>query len=133
MGTQPASQNIPRNDPQFTVERRGDYIHLVTRGKLKIESLDAPANAAIALAEKEGVDKLLDDIRFIDSLDASIRVQSKGFGVLWQLRTFKKVAIVFKQDEIGRLFFSTLQTLHMTSRFNGFKSEAEAIAWLEQE
>ncbi len=128
-----SNENTPTSNSQFTVERRGSYIHLVTRGKLEIDSLDAPANAAIALAQKEKVDKLLDDIRFIDSTGASITVQSKGFGILWKLRTFKKVAIVFKHDEIGRLFFSTLQAMHISSKFNGFKDEAEAVAWLEQE
>lgn len=132
MGTLSDNENPSKDDAQFTVEKRGNYIHLVTRGRLEIESLEAPANAAIALAEKEKVDRLLDDIRFIDSTGASIKVQSKGFGILWKLRTFKKVAIVFKQDEVGRLFFSTLQAMHITSRFNGFKDEAEAVAWLEE-
>lgn len=118
---------------QFSVDKRGDYVYLVTRGKLDVENLDAPANAALALAKEEDLDKLLDDIRYVDSTGVSIPIQSKGFGIIWKLRTFKKVAIVFKEEEIGRLFFSTLQAMHITSKFHGFKDEAEAIAWLEED
>lgn len=117
----------------FTVKVNGDYVHLVTRGKLNLEDLEAPANAAIELGKKEKVDKLLDDIRGVDSTGANIRVQAKGFAILWKLREFKKVVIVFKHKELGRLFFSTIQTMHITSRFNGFDNEADAIAWLEDD
>ena len=123
--------NVKKGD--FSVEVRDDYVHLVTRGKLDLQDLDAPANAAIALAQDKKLDKLLDDIRYVDAAGANIAVQSKGFGVLWKLRTFKKVAIVFKQERLGRLFFSTIQSIHITSKFRGFDNEADAIAWLKDD
>lgn len=120
------------HDAQFTVENRGSYIHLVTRGKLDLENLDEPANAALALAKKENVSKLLDDIRYIDSSNVSIQIQAKAMGILWKLRSFNKVAIVYDSPRIGELFFSTLQAIHLAAPFKGFENEAEAVSWLEQ-
>lgn len=116
---------------QFSVEARDDYVYLVTRGRLDVDNLDAPANAALSLAKEKKIDKLLNDIRYVDSSGVDISIQSKGFGVLWKLREFKKVAIIFKEREIGRLFFSTLEAMHITSKFGGFDNEADAIAWLK--
>lgn len=118
---------------QFSVSTRGDYVYLVTRGELDIDNLEAPADAALALAKSAHLDKLLDDIRYVDSSGVNIPIQSKGFGVIWKLRKFRKVAIVFKQEEFGRLFLSTLQAMHITSKFHGFDNEVDAIAWLEED
>jgi hypothetical protein len=117
----------------FNVSVRDDYVHLVTKGPLDVNNLDAPANAALALAKEKKLDKLLDDIRYVDSSGVNISIQSKGFGVLWKLREFKKVAIIFKEKELGHLFFSTLEAIHINSKFGGFDNEAEAIAWLKDD
>ena len=119
---------------RFSVEAKNGYIHLITRGKLDIDHLDDPANAAIDLAREKKIDKLLDDIRQVDSTGADIQVQSKGFGVLWKLRTFDKVAIVFgKEERLSKLFFSTIQTIHITSKFRGFDNEEDAVKWLKND
>jgi len=128
-----ATESAKAEKSQFSVEARDNYVYLVTRGPLDVENLDAPANAAIALAKKKKLDKLLDDIRYVDSSGASIAVQTKGFGVLWKLRDFKKVAIVFEGKRMEKLFFSTLGAMHLTSKFNGFGNEADAIAWLKDD
>jgi hypothetical protein len=116
---------------QYTLTPRGDYIHLVTKGELNIETLDAPANAALAMAAKTKITKLLDDVRYVDNKGVSIPLQAKGVGILWKLRAFTKVAILFKDQDLGRMFFSTLEAMHISGRFRGFYNEAEAIAWLE--
>jgi hypothetical protein len=120
---------------QFSLEAKDDYIHLKTWGGLDAENIDAPANAALALAEEKHIDKLLDDIRGVDSSGASIPIQAKGMGVLWKLRAFKKVAIVLNESRLRTLLFSTLDTLHLDRdiKFKGFEDEAEAIAWLKSD
>lgn len=122
-------------DKQFSVAVVGDYIHLKTWGKLEIESLDAPANAALTLSQEQHIDKLLDDIREVDGSNASIHIQTKSMGILWKLRTFRKVAIVLENSRLQTLFFATLEALHLNldAKFKGFNNEAEAIAWLRED
>lgn len=120
---------------QFSVAVADGYIHLKTWGGLDEHNLDAPANAALALAAEKQVDKLLDDIRGVDSTGVSIAIQSKAMGILWKLRSFKKVAIILEGSRLSKLFFSTLSAFHFNadSKFKGFNNEAEAIAWLRSE
>ncbi len=117
---------------QFSVDVVDDYVHLKTWGELDENNLAAPANAALSLASERQISKLLDDIRDIDSTKVSIPIQSKAMGIIWKLRTFKKVAILMNESRIQTLFFSTLSALHLNldSKFKGFDNEAEAIAWL---
>lgn len=117
---------------RFSAKVVGDYIHLKTWGELKTDDLDAPVTHAIALAKKHNITKILDDIREVDSRAVSLPVQMKGAGILWKLRTFKKVAIIFKDEELGYLFFSMLQSLHLSGNFKGFNNEAEAQKWLQE-
>lgn len=119
---------------QFTVEVVGNYVHLKTWGKQDVNKLDEPANAALALAKEQHIDLLLDDIRGIDSTDVSILMQSKAMGILWKLRTFKKVAIVLQTGRLSTMFFSTLDAIHVgrDTKFKGFDTEPEAIAWLQE-
>lgn len=121
-------------EQKFTVEARKDYIHLETRGKLDYEHLDAPVNSALALAKEKGIDKLLDDIRKIDSSGVSISMQSKAMGIMWKLRSFKKVAIVLEGSRLQTMFFSTARALHLPleSHFKGFDNIDDAIAWLHE-
>lgn len=123
----------PDKENRFSVSDHGGYIHLETWGALELAKLDAPADAAIALAKKRGVTKLLDDIRKVDSSNVNLHVQAKGMSILWKLRFFKKVAIIFKGKEIGFLFFSSLEAVHLNSTFKGFTNETDAIAWLEED
>lgn len=122
------------DERQFSAEVVGDYIHLKTWGKLAEHNLEAPAVAALALAKERGVNKLLDDIRDIDTTAVSIAIQARGVGVLWKLRTFDKVAIVLRGNRIRSLFFATINTLHLDSdaKFRGFDDEQQAIAWLAE-
>jgi hypothetical protein len=118
---------------QFSVEVRDDYIHLRTWGGLDEHQLDAPANAALELAARAHVEKLLDDIRDIDTTGVSIPIQAKAMSILWKLRVFKRVAIVLNGSRIENLFLSTIQGigLHLEDKFRAFNDEADAIAWLE--
>lgn len=120
------------NEKKYSVEVRDNYIHLQTWGSLELETLDQPVNAAITLAKEKNIDLILDDIRNIESEHVSVHVQAKAAGILWKLKSFRKVAIIFKTQEIGWLFFSTLEALHLNSTFKGFDNEAEAIAWLQE-
>ena len=96
--------------------------------------LDASANAALPLGKELHIEKLLDDIRDIDSTEVSIHMQAKAMGIIWKLSTFKKVAIVYKGSRIQGLFFATLQVLHLhgDSRIKGFDNTPDAIAWLRE-
>ena len=118
---------------QFSVDVAGDYIHLKTWGALDTNNLDAPANAALALATERDVHKLLDDIRDIDTSAVSIPMQAKAMGILWKLRKFDKVAIVLQGSRVRTLFFETIENLHLNldTKFKGFDDESEAIAWLQ--
>lgn len=122
------------DEKKFKAEIKDDYILLETWGELTMDDLDAPANAALALAEEHKIDKLLDDIRNIDPTPVSVPIQAKGVEVLWKLRKFRKVALVFKGEEIGWLFLSTLDAMHLnlTEKFKGFTNEVEAINWLRE-
>lgn len=118
---------------QFSLEVIDDYVSMKTWGAIDIDQVDAPANAALKLAEEKNVKKLLDDISEVDGTGASIAAQTKGIGVLWKLRTFDKVAIIFSESRLRTLFFSTLDTLHLGRdiKFKGFENKADAIAWLK--
>ncbi|HSE61103.1 MAG TPA: hypothetical protein VLA88_02315 [Candidatus Saccharimonadales bacterium] len=116
---------------QFSVDIVGDYVRLKTWGEMALEGLDAPADAALKLAQENNITKLLDDISEVDPRNASLHMQAKGMGVLWKLRKFDKVAVVFKGKQLGTLFFASLSTLHLNDTFKGFDNEVEAIAWLQ--
>lgn len=119
---------------KFSAEVKGDYIYLKTWGELDANDLDAPVLHALELAKKHNIDKILDDIRKIDTSTVGLKVQTKAAGVMWKLKSFKKAAIILKnEEEISYLFFSMLQTLHLTGSLRGFTNEAEAIAWLEED
>lgn len=124
-----SSQN---DENGFSVESRDDFIHLITWGHLELETLDQPVNAALNLGKEKKIDKLLDDIRNVDASHVSVHIQAKAAGLMWKLKQFKKVAIVFKGQEMSWLFFSTLEALHLNSTFKGFDNEVEAIAWLKE-
>ena len=118
---------------QFKVERREGYIHLQTWGDMQLDGLEKPAEAALELAKETGIDKLLDNIHDVEE-SVSFPVQLKGVQILWKLRKFKKVAVVFKQNELGNIFLSSLSALKMDGGdFRGFSNETEAIAWLRGE
>ncbi len=119
-------------EKQYSVAAKGDYIHLITRGVLDIKNLDAPANAALELGKKNNITKLLDDIRYVDKSFVSIPIQAKGVGILWKLRAFDKVAILFQDQDLEKMFFSTLEAIHINGKFRGFYDEAEAVAWLQE-
>lgn len=119
---------------KYSVEDKGDYIHLKTWGKLELQDLDAPVNAALALAKEKGISNLVDDIRDIDTTNLSIPIQAKSVGILWKLRAFKKVAIIFKGDEIGWLLTSSLDAMHLqlSSHIKGFDNVDTAVKWLRE-
>lgn len=121
-------------EKRFSVQVVDDYIYLKTWGELDPNDLDAPANAALALAKETGIDRLLDDIREVDTSNVSIPIQTKSMGILWKLRSFKKVAIVLNGSRIRSLFFATLDVLHLNidAKFKGFENEQEAVAWLKK-
>jgi hypothetical protein len=122
------------DDQGFKVRVQDDFVHLETWGKLHSDGLDEPAKAAIALAQQAHLTKLLDNIQNVEPESASVMVQAKGMGVLWKLKVFDKVAIVFKGQEMGWLFLSSMQALHlnMSAKFKGFDNETEAIIWLQE-
>ncbi|HSE29275.1 MAG TPA: STAS/SEC14 domain-containing protein [Candidatus Saccharimonadales bacterium] len=117
---------------KFSAKIEGDFIHLKTWGELKTEDLHDPVDTAIELAKEKQITKLLDDIRDVDSANISIPVQAKGLGMLWKLQHFKKVAIIFRGDEMGWMLTSSLEAMHIefSSKIKGFRDEQSAIKWL---
>lgn len=128
MGTEQAQQ-------QFSTEVKDDYVHLKTWGAPDMDHLDAPVNAALALAKEKDIHKLLDDIRGVDTKAVSIPMQAKAMGIIWRLRAFKKVAMVMDTGRVSTLFFSTLNALKLEHgmQFKSFQDEAEAIDWLRSQ
>jgi hypothetical protein len=120
---------------QYSVEILDDYVHLRTWGPLDVNNLDAPANAALTLAKERNIEKLLDDIREVDSTNVSIPIQAKAMGILWKLRTFKKVAVVMSNSRLRDIFFSTLDAINLERdvKFKGFDDTPEAVKWLEED
>jgi hypothetical protein len=125
----------PGKERNFSVVVENDVVRLKTWGELNLDDLEAPADAALKLAQDQKLKKLFDDIREVDDSDASIYIQAKAMGILWKLRSFDKVAILMQSSTLSTMFFSTLQALHLNgdSRFRGFESEAEALAWLHED
>ena len=120
-------------DQSFDMAVDGDIIHLITRGHPTTDNVFEPVDAALALADKKRVDKLLDDIRGVDSAWVDLPVQTKAMGVIWKLRRFKKVAIVLKKEsELNQLLMGALTALKITSKIKSFDSEDTARAWLGQ-
>ncbi len=119
---------------KYSVEAKEGYIHLETRGTLDIADLEAPANAALEAAKKHKIDKLLDDIREVDASELSIHMQAKSMGIIWKLRSFKKVAVIMKSSRIQSLFLSSVSALNLnaTSQFKGFDNIPDAVTWLQE-
>ncbi len=117
---------------QFVTEVKDGYIYLKTWGQPDMDHLDAPVTAALALAKENNCDRLLDDIRGVDSSSVTIPMQAKAMGLIWKLRSFKKVAMVMDTGRMSTLFLGTLNALKLDhgAQFKGFHDEAEAIAWL---
>jgi len=122
-------------DHGFKLNVQGGYIHMETWGPLHEEDLDAPAKAALALRKETGIKRLLDNIQDVDDSHVNISMQTKGVGVIWSLREFEKVAIVFKSGDLGKMFLATLEAMHLNlnNKFKGFDNETDAVKWLEEE
>jgi SpoIIAA-like len=118
---------------QFSIAVEDGYLRLKTWGELDTEGLDAPVNAALDLSREKGITKLLDDVREVDAANVSISVQTKGVGIMWRLRQFDKVAILFGSQRLSGIFFQLLDTVHLNVKIRGFYDEAEAIAWLKSD
>lgn len=124
-----------QQDHGYELAVQGRYIHMRTWGPIHEEDVDAPAKAALALRKESGVNRLLDNIQDVDDRHVSITMQTKGVGVVWSLREFDKVAIVFKEGDLGHMFLSTLEAMHLNlnNKFKGFDNESDAVTWLEED
>jgi hypothetical protein len=122
-------------DHGYELTAQGNYLRMETWGPLHEEDLDAPAKAALALRKESGINRLLDNIQRVDERHVSIPMQTKGVGVIWSLREFEKVAIVFNSGDLGKMFLATLEAMHLNlnNKFKGFDNETEAITWLQEE
>lgn len=116
----------------YSLDIMGDYVRLRTKGTLDVKTLDEPVNAALTVAKENNIRLLLDDIRGIDTTAVSIAILTKAMGIVWKLRQFERVAIVFEGSRVRSLLFSTLEALDLDheSKIRGFDEEADAIAWL---
>lgn len=124
-----------QQDHGYELNAQAGYIHLRTWGPIYEQDIDEPAKAALALRKESGLNKLLDNIQGVDDSRVNITMQTKGVGVIWSLREFSKVAIVFKSGDLGKMFLSTLEAMHLNlnNKFKGFDNESDAIAWLQEE
>lgn len=124
---------MAREDQGYDVGVEDDFIHLRTWGVPDEKNVADPVNAAIELAEKHHVTKLLDDIRGVNADAISLMVQAKGVGVLWKLRRFKRVAIVVSSQEMTWLLTSSLQELGLSLggwNIKHFRDVDSAREWL---
>lgn len=98
-----------------------------------MQGLERPPEAALEAMREHNIDRLLDDIRETDMTGVPIEAQAKGVGLMWKLKAFRKIAVLYKGQETEKLFFGTLEVTHLDAKFKGFEDEAEAIAWLTTE
>lgn len=120
-------------EQSFDVAVDDGIVHLVTRGHPTTDNVHEPVDAALALADKKHVDRLLDDIRDVDSSWVDFSVQTKAMGVIWKLRRFKKVAIILKKEsELRQLLMGALSALNIAAKIKAFDNEDAARAWLRQ-
>lgn len=115
----------------FTIEGRPGYVHLKLMGTLQEGDLRESTRLASEKASELGVG-VLDDIRDIDLRSVTIRFQSEAIGQLWKHRAVKKVAILYKGDQIGNTVRSTLELIHFIVRCKVFNDETEAVKWLQE-
>jgi len=129
------SMGAVQKDHGYSLTVQGNYLHMETWGPLHEEDLDEPAKAALALRKESGINRLLDNIQRVDDVHVNISMQTKGVGVIWSLREFEKVAIVFKTGDLGKMFLATLEAMHLNlnNKFKGFDNESDAVTWLEEE
>jgi hypothetical protein len=120
------------NKQHYEVALRGDHIYLKFKGQVEVGDLRKSTDDIVALAKHGNVSLLLDDIRDLDRDSVTIRLQTEAIGLLWHLRHFKKIALLYSDNEIGNLVATTLQTVHLVGRCRAFDNEADALAWLEE-
>lgn len=120
------------DEKHYDITMRGDHIYLKFEGHINNADLHKSTEEVVALSKREHVFKLLDDIRDLDLSSVTIGLQTEAIGLLWHLRKFKKIALLYENQEIGRLVATTLQTVHLADRCRTFEKEAEAIAWLQE-
>lgn len=116
----------------YEVSLKGGYIYLKLKGDMTEEVLNQSTAAVLDLAKEQNIPYLLDDIREVSRNSVSPGVQARAIANLWKLRSFKKIALVFSDQEIGRLALSTLQLIHLPLKCRVFDDEAAAIAWLSE-
>ncbi len=119
---------------QFSLNEADGYLHLKTWGKLRVDDLSAPTDAALKLSKERNILKLLDDIREVDVSLLNIPMQTKSMGILWKLRAFHKVAVVMNSGAMHKLFAAAIEALHLNTSeavFKSFDNEQDAIAWLK--
>lgn len=120
-------------EQSFDVAVNGGIVHLVTRGRPTTDNVYEPVDAALAIADAKRADRLLDDIRDVDSSWVDLPVQTKAMGVIWKLRRFNKVAIVLKKEsELRQLLMGALTALKIASKIKAFDNEDAARAWLQE-
>jgi stage II sporulation SpoAA-like protein len=117
----------------YKITQHPDYINLAFQGVVNIDDLHDSTDDIVRIAQQQDVYKLLDDIRELDRSSVTIQLQTESIGLLWHLKIFKRIALVYKDGEIGRLVKTTLETVPFLSKCRAFDNEAEAIAWLQQE
>ncbi|HJQ08163.1 MAG TPA: STAS/SEC14 domain-containing protein [Candidatus Saccharimonadales bacterium] len=121
------------NDKQYSIEVIADRIKLRLWGPINVTDLKESTTAIVEIAQEHGITKFLDDIRDLDVSSVTIGLQTEAIGLLWKLRNFKKIAILYGDSEIGRLVHVTLETVPFSSKCRAFDNETEAIAWLDEE
>jgi hypothetical protein len=120
------------NERHYEVALRGDHVYLRFKGHIEVSDLEQSTDDIVALAKREHAFLLLDDIRELDRESVTIRLQTEAIGLLWHLRHFKKIALLYSDNEIGNLVATTLQTIHLAGRCRAFDNEADALTWLEE-
>lgn len=120
-------------DKQYEIDLKANYIYLKFKGKLSVDDLKGSTEEILQLAEKHDVHCLLDNIREIDTSSINMGLQSQAIANLWKLRSFKKIALVFSNQEVGYLVLSTLETLHLPLKCRAFDNEPDAIAWINEQ
>lgn len=126
-----------KSEKLYEVTIEDGYFRTNVWGNAGAEVFEVSTKDLLELRDNKGIkiNKLLCDIRELKSQNIDIVAQTKGIGMLWDIRSFDKVAFLMSEVNKSRAAEMTrraLEVTHFTDKFRSFEDETAAIAWLKQ-
>lgn len=108
-----------------------DYINLEFWGKLDVTSIRDAADKTVALHNQHKISKLLCDVSLVNYDEINVPLQVEGMTMVWKIKDFHHVAFLIGNEDFGKLVESTLEQLHLSSKFRCFPDKNAALKWLD--